>query len=88
MVDCGFWRDDRSRRPKGADRLRWWRRDPTRRRQRDECCRTRRGRRRPVGYDMLPGQLANRWAVEVGKWLVVDDTEMGCDGRRWFFDDG
>ncbi len=37
---------------------------------------------------MLPGQLTNRWAVEVGKWFVVDDTEMGCDGRRCFFGDG
>ena len=38
--------------------------------------RTRRGLRRPVGYDVLPGQLANTRVVEVGKRLVrVDHSQ-------------
>ena len=64
QLRCGNRRFEWFRRPWGC-----WRNYPTRRRQRDDCCRTRRGRRRPVGYDVLPGQLANRWAVEIGQGL-------------------
>ena len=68
----GSGRSERSGRLEGVDRGgRQGRRDPTRRRQRDGCCRTRRGRRRPVGYNVFPGQLANRWVVEIGKRLLV-----------------
>ncbi len=81
VLEDGLGSGNRRRRLKRADRLGWWRRDPTRRRQRDECCRARRGRRLPVGYDMFPGQLTYCWAVEIGEWFIVDDTEVGGNGR-------
>jgi len=59
------WRLQRHGRPRGQRR-----KDPTRRRQRDGCCRTRCGLHRPVGYNVFPGQLADLWAVEIGQRLV------------------
>jgi hypothetical protein len=36
---------------------------------------------------MLPGQLAYRWAVEIGEWVVVGDAETGDDGGQWLLVD-